>query len=83
MHLMRKCPCPVWVMKPTRRERFHRILAGVDPSFADEEENLLNIKIIDLATSLAKMDQSELRIVHAWNFRTELLLRGRGRISAK
>jgi hypothetical protein len=26
MHLMRKCPCPVWVMKPTRRERFHRIL---------------------------------------------------------
>jgi hypothetical protein len=31
-------------MKPTRRERFHRILAAVDPMCAEEEKNLLNIK---------------------------------------
>ena len=29
MHLMRECPCPVWVMKPTRRKRIERILAAV------------------------------------------------------
>ena len=27
MHLMRKCPCPVWVVKPTRRKKYFHILA--------------------------------------------------------
>ena len=30
MHLMRKCPCPVWIIKPTERHKYHRILAAVD-----------------------------------------------------
>ena len=30
MHLMRKCPCPVLVMKPGRSRRYYRILAAVD-----------------------------------------------------
>ena len=80
LHLMRKCPCPVWVMKSTWRERFHRILAAVDPMCAAEEKNLLNIKIMDLATSLAKMEQSELHIVHAWNFRKEHLSQVHGKM---
>ena len=83
LHLMRKCPCPVWVMKPTWRERFHRILAAVDPVCGEEEENLLNIKIMDLATSLAKMEQSELHIVHAWDFRGEHLARVRSMMSGE
>ena len=38
MHLMRKCPCPVWVVKPTQPETHTRILAAVDPYPADEEQ---------------------------------------------
>ena len=83
LHLMRKCPCPVWVIKPTRRERFRRILAAVDPMCAEEDKNLLNSKIMDLTTSLAKMEQSEIHIVHTWNFRGEQLLRVRGRMSGE
>jgi nucleotide-binding universal stress UspA family protein len=83
LHLMRKCPCPVWVMKPTWRERFHRILAAVDPICTEEEKNLLNIKIMELATSLAKMEQSELHIVHAWNFRGDDLVGVRSRMSGE
>ena len=30
LHVMRKCPCPVWVMKPAQGKRFARILAAVD-----------------------------------------------------
>ena len=30
MHLMRKCPCPVWVVKPSRREQYARILAAFE-----------------------------------------------------
>jgi len=30
MHLMRKCPCPVWVIKQSQTRKFRRILAAVD-----------------------------------------------------
>ena len=64
MHLMRKCPCPVWVLKPTQRQSYARILAAVDPS--DDERNALNEKILELGSSLAEMEGSELHIVHTW-----------------
>ena len=83
LHLMRKCPCPVWLMKSTWRERFHRIMAAVDPMCVEEDKNPLNIQIMDLATSLAKIEQSELHIVHAWDFRGEHLLRVRSRMSSE
>jgi nucleotide-binding universal stress UspA family protein len=67
MHLMRKCPCPVWVIKPAHRKLYARILAAVDPCPSDRERTALNIKIIELAASLARAEQSELYVVHAWN----------------
>ena len=79
MHLMRKCPCPVWVMKPTQGKRFARILAAVDTSRdqSDVEHEALNTKIMDLATSLAEREQSELHIVHAWKMFGESILRSK------
>ncbi len=71
MHLMRKCPCPVWVVKPTQPETHTRILAAVDPYPADEERHALNIKIMDLATVLARRQQYELLVVHTWTFPAE------------
>jgi len=67
MHLMRKCPCPVWVTKPGACNDYERILAAVDPSPDDAEVDGLNIEILDLATSLAHLNNSELHIVHAWD----------------
>jgi nucleotide-binding universal stress UspA family protein len=75
MHLMRKCPCPVWVIKPSPSEWHTRILAAVDPNPLDEERHALNIKIMDLATSLARRQQSELVVVHTWTFPVEGALR--------
>ncbi len=64
MHLIRECPCPVWVMKPGGKH--NRILAAVDPHTSGEKNDALNTLIMDLATSLARSDQSELHVVHAW-----------------
>ena len=75
MHLMRKCPCPVLVMKPGRSRRYYRILAAVDVTPAEAKVNTLNAKIMDLATSLTHLDQSELHIIHAWNIPYESLLK--------
>lgn len=76
MHLMRKCPCPVWVMAPGQSQAYDRILAALDVSPADTRENTLNTKIMDLAPSLAHQELSELHIVYAWNFRHVNFLNG-------
>lgn len=68
LHLLRKCPMPVWVVKPVHHKPYARIIAAVDPEPQDEEKQKLNIKILELATSLAKIENSELHIVHAWKF---------------
>ncbi len=75
MHLMRKCPCPVWVLKPTQAERFRRILAAVDPDPTHADQDELDSKIMQLATSLARQYVAELHVVHAWVFEYESVFR--------
>jgi nucleotide-binding universal stress UspA family protein len=75
LHLVRKCPCPVWVVRPSQPERYTRILAAVDPSSLDDEQNAVNVKIMDLATALAQGQQCALAIVHTWTFPAERSLR--------
>jgi len=75
MHLMRKCPCPVWVIKQSRRKRYSSILAAVDPDPADHTRNELNTRIMDLATSLAHQEKSQLNVVHVWSLVLENSLR--------
>lgn len=65
-HLLRKCPSPVWILKPGQTTPYARILAAVDPEPDDPVAEDLNIKIMDLATSLARVDGAHLDIVHAW-----------------
>lgn len=80
LHLFRKCPCPVWIMKAARRRQYARIVAAVDPDPAEASNAELNETILTLSSSLATSEQSELHIVHAWTFPYESTLRG-GRVS--
>ena len=82
MHLMRKCPCPVWVIKPTSREKQMRILAAVDTTSAvpDCERESLNPLILQLASSLAQMEGSELHVVQVWSVFAETYLSVRAQI---
>ena len=78
MHLMRKCPCPVWAIKPTSSKQYTRILAAVDAVPEENKETLLNRKIMELATSLARSERkSELHIVHCVQQFFEKRIRGR------
>lgn len=67
MHLMRKCPCPVWVVKRAQTRPYTRILAAVDPSTRDPKRDSLNPLILQLAGSMARMEAAELQIVHVWH----------------
>src|SRR5262249_5741204 len=45
MHLLRTCPCPVWLVKPDQGDPpFSKILAAVDPAPPPDETDLLHIK---------------------------------------
>jgi nucleotide-binding universal stress UspA family protein len=72
-HLMRKCPCPVWLFRPTQSERFRSVLAAVDVAGADRTK--LNARIVQLASSLAVREGAELHVVHAWSLYGESILR--------
>lgn len=81
MHLMRKCPCPVWIDRPAAALPYRRVLAAVDP-VRSEEEGCARL-VMDLASSLAQWESARLAVVHAWRLYGETILRsGRGRISA-
>ena len=76
MHLLRKCPCPVWLIKPGQGQYFRLIMAAVDVVPPDIEDNDLNNKIMELATSLAQLEESELNVVHVWEKLEANLLTG-------
>jgi len=76
INIMRKCPCPVWMIKPTGSAQYSRILAAVDPEPNDESSNELNNNIMELAVSIATIEKSELHIVHVWSLFGEKALRG-------
>jgi nucleotide-binding universal stress UspA family protein len=69
MHLLRKCPCPVWLMRPEEKTNYDCILAavGMDPDGQDSEEQALNQAILQLAGSLALSDFAQLHLVHVWD----------------
>ena len=75
MQLIRECPCAVWIAKPTKSKKYARILAAVDPTPGDEERSNLNAKIMELSTSLAELEHSDLHIVHAWMLYEEALIK--------
>lgn len=78
MHLMRKCPCPVWVVKRAQTRPYARILAAVDPSIYDPVRDSLNPLILQLAGSMARKDTAELHIVHVWSLFGERYLHNSG-----
>jgi nucleotide-binding universal stress UspA family protein len=80
MHLLRKCPCPVWLIKPRAPQAFRRILAAVDVDDAYPEQEMetrraLNRQILEMASSLAVGDFADLHIVHVWDAIGEGVLR--------
>jgi nucleotide-binding universal stress UspA family protein len=81
MHLLRKCPCPVWLVKADAPKSFKRVLAAVDVDETGPEQQVkdiqsLNRKIIEIASSIAIADFSELHVVNVYDAVGESAMRG-------
>ncbi len=80
MHLLRKCPCPLYLVKPGAPENYRRIVAAVDvddayPARERRTRHLLNVQILELASSLVLSEFAELHIVYAWEDIAEKTMR--------
>jgi universal stress protein E len=74
IHLMRKCPCPVWLIRNSGRS--NAVLAAIDLSLQDTAQGkALNKLIMDLAISLVKRDQAQFYMLSCWKLYGENTLR--------
>jgi len=81
MHLLRKCPCPVWLDTSESPKTYHRILVAVDVNddYSTNEldtRRLLNEQVLEMASSLALSEFAELHIVYVWKAMLESTMRG-------
>jgi len=83
MHLMRKCPCPVWVFKSRPAKGFLKILAPIDPDPSNAVNFELTNLILDLSFSILRDGNGKLDILHAWSAPAEQLLRGRAKSDSR
>ncbi len=80
MHLLRKCHCPVWLIKCPAPPSYRRILAAVDlddnyPMDGQATRHALNRQILQLAASLALGEFAELHVVAVWEAIGEGMMR--------
>lgn len=72
MHLLRKCPCAVWFVKPSSSNADRNIVAAVDVDVdnrtgADAHtQEELNREILEIAIDHALTDAARLHVVAAW-----------------
>jgi nucleotide-binding universal stress UspA family protein len=81
MHLLRACPCPVWLVKCETGTPHRRILAAVDvddlhPPEELETRRALNREVLERAGALALAEFAELHVASVWDALGESFLRG-------
>lgn len=67
LHLLRKCPCPVWMIAGESHEARRGVLACVNPVSEDDRGNEVAATILELATALAVRHGVPCHAVHAWS----------------
>ncbi len=81
MHLLRKCPCPVLMLKAGNDKLFRHVLAAVDVNdeTTDAEERLkqhqLNLRLLEFAALFSVSDLSQMHVGSVWGFYGEDFLR--------
>lgn len=66
MHLMRKCPCPVWIHRGDLWKGAIRILAAINTSDTSKENRRLNRKILEHSITLNTILRGHLHVVSCW-----------------
>ena len=70
-HLLRKCPCPVWLLTPRAQTHPRTVLVAIDLDLegAAEPQTLraLNRRVMEAACMLPCAPDAEIVVLHAWD----------------
>lgn len=77
LHLVRKCPVPVWLVGEEEEPTPRRIMALLASDPASDARQELDRRVLEVAISLAGSSGAELRVGAAWDAPGEALLRRR------
>lgn len=75
--LLRKCPCPVWLVAPGTVPEVKHVAGCVDTSSEAPADSELNDQVYELASSISHYYKGQFSMVHAWSIYGEDLFRGR------
>ncbi len=64
--LLRKCPTPVLMVHFEKAQQPQKTLAAVSAISVDEEHHLLDLKVLDYASAISKLFNSNLKVINAY-----------------
>ncbi len=73
--LLRKCPCPVWLIKDEAVLGDRDLVLAIDYEPDNPENEPLNEQLISMAVSLAMSEFAQLHVVHCWQLLHESFMR--------
>jgi len=65
-HLIRECPAPLWLVKPTRSPGHANVMAAIDPTHEHDQTAALDHRIIRAAQLFATMYEDRVDLVHVF-----------------
>lgn len=75
MSLLRKCGCPIWLIRDNLKDDQPKILTAIDP-FADSQEGKdLNIKLLKMGNTICSHLEGTHIVISCWDFEYESFLR--------
>jgi nucleotide-binding universal stress UspA family protein len=66
LELLRKCPCPVLLVRPTAASPPLRVAGAVNSSTEEASERALNVKIAETTLLMARLEDAVPLLVQAW-----------------
>ncbi|WP_295898835.1 universal stress protein [uncultured Vibrio sp.] len=75
MALLRQCPSPVWLNRPTNKPMTkRRVAVAIDANATDDEQKQLSIQLLQTARAIADGCDSRLHVVSCWIYQLERYL---------
>ncbi|MFT4820620.1 MAG: universal stress protein E [Candidatus Pseudothioglobus sp.] len=65
LNLLRKCPCPIWIIKPQTEKKIYNVLAAIDLTESFETRQLA-CQVVELAANVAAQENAQLLVMNAW-----------------
>jgi universal stress protein E len=65
-HLIRECPCPLWLVKPAPAANHATVMAAIDPTHQHDQTTALDHRIIQTAQLLSAMFEERLHLAHVF-----------------